>query len=450
MSAISKILEGHQSIPSKKKNGEAAVTLVDGPFEGLQISHSTATAQAGYITQEIVGAHLITHPHLDHISGFVVNTSAFGAKYPKTLAGLPYTIEAFKTHIFNNVIWPNLSDENGGVGLVTYMRLVEGGSSALGEGDAIGYIEVVRGLGIKSFSVSHGNCMENHRHRGSSLSISQQDPLPSPRGRALSTHSQLKSPARADSTVSLTPSELYREHDRVQQLRKDPDLVCVVDSSAYFIRDAATGREVLIFGDVEPDALSLSPRNHIVWAEAAPKIVDGKLKAIFIECSFDDSQKDNMLYGHLAPRWMIVEMKNLADAVRRVRDGPDGKKRKRNSGTTVPYRRNSKWPGGPVGDLSPSISPRTARHRHDFGNGSHNGSHNGKNETVEFEEDGDMYPPSPHPLKGLKVVIIHMKEKLNDGPLVGEIILKELTKHEEEAKTGCEFVISKVGEAMYF
>ena len=56
LSAISKILEGHKSIKSKMKNGEDAVTLIDGPFDGLQISYSTATAQAGYIAQEIVGA----------------------------------------------------------------------------------------------------------------------------------------------------------------------------------------------------------------------------------------------------------------------------------------------------------------------------------------------------------------------------------------------------------
>ena len=53
------------------------------------------------------------------------------------------------------------------------------------------------------------------------------------------------------------------------------------------------------------------------------------------------------------------------------------------------------------------------------------------------------------PLKGLKVVIIHMKEQLNDKPHVGEKILRELKAYEQQAQLGCEFVISSVGQAVY-
>lgn len=52
-----------------------------------------------------------------------------------------------------NVIWPNLSDENNGAGLVTYMRLVEGGSLAIGDGEGRGYIEVCEGLSVKTWSM---------------------------------------------------------------------------------------------------------------------------------------------------------------------------------------------------------------------------------------------------------------------------------------------------------
>ena len=44
-----------------------------------------------------------------------------------------------------------------------------------------------------------------------------------------------------------------------------------------------------------------------------------------------------------------------------------------------------------------------------------------------------LYQLGP-PLKGLKVVIIHVKDKLRDGPSAGETILKELLAHEEEAR----------------
>lgn len=84
------------------------------------------------------------------------------------------------------------------------------------------------------------------------------------------------------------------------------------DSTAFFVREEESGRELLFFGDVEPGAslsLSLSPSlaqrwqslttlcvqtdsisrrgfNLDIWKAAAPKIVDGVLSVIFLECSY--------------------------------------------------------------------------------------------------------------------------------------------------------------------
>jgi cAMP phosphodiesterase len=446
LAAIAKIIDGHKSEKSEndEKNG---VTLIDGPFEGLQIPHSSADANAAYITRTLVDTYLITHPHLDHISGFVVNTASLPGSRPKRLAGLPSTIEAFKHYIFNNVIWPNLSDENNGAGLVTYMRLVEGGSPALGDGDGKGYVEVCEGLSIKTWGVSHGHCIEKHSHRGSSVGLgstnSQLDA--SPHLRATSTsQSQVQPPSRSGSGTSFTGGDLRRvdSHERV----------CVYDSSAYFIRDIATGKEILIFGDVEPDAISLSPRNKHVWGEAAPKIASGQMGGIFIECSYDDSQSDDTLFGHMAPRFMVEELKSLANEVRKCKES---KKRKRegNSDTVSNTRRKSPWPVNP----SPQVSPRSGRTRQsiDF---EITQTHS-KNEVLE-EDEAELTMDQDHalpirnstelPLKGLKIVIIHMKDKLDDGPVIGDIILKQLKEYEAEARLGCQFIIAKVGEAMYF
>lgn len=80
------------------------------------------------------------------------------------------------------------------------------------------------------------------------------------------------------------------------------------DSSAtYFIRDSATGKELIIFGDVEPDSISSNPRNKRIWQQAAPKIVSGNLSGIFIECSYDDSRDEDMLFGHLSPRYLVCD-----------------------------------------------------------------------------------------------------------------------------------------------
>ena len=53
------------------------------------------------------------------------------------------------------------------------------------------------------------------------------------------------------------------------------------------------------------------------------------------------------------------------------------------------------------------------------------------------------------PLKDVRIVIIHVKEKLDSGPPSGDVILKQMLEFEEEAQLGCAFEISKVGQAVY-
>jgi len=68
------------------------------------------------------------------------------------------------------------------------------------------------------------------------------------------------------------------------------------------------------------DSISLSPRNFEVWAAAARKVFEGKLRAVFIECSFDNSQADACLYGHLNPRHLYEELTALAKQVILLRE----------------------------------------------------------------------------------------------------------------------------------
>jgi hypothetical protein len=77
------------------------VTLAAGPFQGLSLPYKLADANAMHITRYLVDTYLITHPHLDHMAGFVINTAGLPGVRPKRLAGLPSTISAFKNHIFN-------------------------------------------------------------------------------------------------------------------------------------------------------------------------------------------------------------------------------------------------------------------------------------------------------------------------------------------------------------
>lgn len=459
LSAITRLIE--EALPTPRPS--APYTLTSGPFKGLELPFLSPSANAGHVTRSLVDTYLITHPHLDHISAFVINTAGLPGARPKKLAALPSTIQAFKAHIFNNVIWPNLSDENNGVGLLTYMRLVEGGSPALGEGDGKGYIEVCDGLLVKTWSVSHGHCIEKHSHRGSSVSSA------SPRfgSHDASSHQTPRRDIHSMPTTQHTPKGhtlmSQNSFNSASPLGAEQDRVCVYDSSAYFIQDQTSHREVLIFGDVEPDSVSLSPRNLHIWQEAAPKIASGSLAAIFIECSYDDSQSNDRLFGHLKPVFIIEEMKSLAAEVEMARKmrSIETKKRKRTSVSDdgpAPRRHNSAQPGGMDDPVSPkSIKPSLKAGDLIPRSQDLPGTPHIATPTAEMslhDLDADVLPPpaaNPNkPLEGLKVVIIHVKEKLIDGPEPGDMILEQLLEYEESAQLGCEFVISKSGQSFYF
>ena len=489
------------------------LVLSTGPFADFELPHTTAKANAAHFVRNLITTYLITHPHLDHISGFVINTAGFQhTSRPKRLAGLPSTIDAFKTHIFNDIIWPNLSDEDGGVGLVSYMRLAEGGNLAIGEGEGRGYIEVCDGLAVKSWSVSHGKCMHNHQ------------PPKHGNGSGMTADAFGESVSRrASQNFAMTPTVVPNH------LPPPQPGYCVTDSSAFFLRDDHTGHEILIFGDVEPDSLSLQPRTAQVWSDAAPKIVNGLLKGILIECSYDESQSDETLFGHLAPRHVIEELAVLADKVTALRKGTgatgeDGEdfeeaknvftrsatntlKRKRmsiGSPSTVihddpiadgvsplPRRQSQQQPtpqqrsrrtssttrGGnkasrkkSAASPNPDPKPQHPLQNHTFDpiDGTDNGNGNGNtiptlSTTTSNLSTFPAQPSSPSaPLEGVKVIIIHVKDNLKDGPEVGSTILTQLKERErdlfndsdlgegtEGRGLGCEFVISKSGTSVW-
>lgn len=161
--------------------------MTAGPFKGLHLPAQSAEANAAHIFREIIGAVLITHPHLDHISGLAINTPILEAgSGPKPVAALPSVLSAIKNHMFNDIIWPNLSDEDGGAGLLTYQRLVEGGNTRFGSGESRGYVRACNGLLTKCLAVSHGRCKQRyhaesamHHRIGSAVFPSEQLMLPS-------------------------------------------------------------------------------------------------------------------------------------------------------------------------------------------------------------------------------------------------------------------------------
>lgn len=492
--------ESEMGTPFSEREAPMTITtLKEGAFAGLPFPHASARANALHVVREHISTYLITHPHLDHVSGFVINTAAFhNTSRPKRLAALPFTVNAIKTHIFNNIIWPNLTDEEGGVGLVTFQRLAEGGNIALGEGSGRGFIEVCDGLGVKGFRVSHGHCMRGpgHLHRGSnadlpetpglqrSLSAHHAAPIADGHeGRSLSFSLPTQS---APGTPGLISHDQGRRTSGAAPIHVDH---CVIDSTAYFIRTESTPttpkREILIFGDVEPDSLSLSPRTATIWAEAAPKIAAGILTGIFIEVSYTNAQGDAVLFGHLAPRHLLAELQTLAEMVRESRkeverekeEARKARKRKRTSqhldGSGLVERKAKLAHLGVDGSrlLKDGVTDDEGMTDHERGlTGTHTPNPHPANahatpastpaalslSAVSAEHNrAHLAAAFEAPLKGVKVVIIHVKDTLTDGPLMGEQIMKELVQGERDASEmgkglGCVFEISRSGGSYWF
>ncbi|KAI9886850.1 MAG: 3',5'-cyclic-nucleotide phosphodiesterase pde1 [Watsoniomyces obsoletus] len=363
------------AIPSSSSSAERSAVSHSNPFAGLNLPADNPRANAAYITRELVSTYLITHAHLDHIAGFVINTASFQhTARPKRLAAMEGTISAIKTHIFNDLIWPNLTDEEGGVGLVSFMRLVEGGDVAIGEGDGRGYIEVCDGLGVKSWSVSHGHRSNSTKRR--QMSHPHLFPLSHPHSPHLGPHAHPHSPH----LNSPHTHPLFHHHhhqyfghrgsaaggDPLSMSMQGGDIVekCAYDSTAYFIRDFATGSEVLIFGDVEPDQISSEPRTRLVWQEAAPKIARGLLKGVLIECSYDDSQSDETLFGHLAPRHLYRELRYLGECVRDVRRNEVRTDREGGGMINKKRKRRGESRGSTASGVDAEIRALSVRRRH--------------------------------------------------------------------------------------
>ena len=60
------------------------------------------------VLQEHVKAYFISHSHLDHLSGLVINSPEDSGK---PIYGNPHTINTFKEHYFINATWTNFANE---------------------------------------------------------------------------------------------------------------------------------------------------------------------------------------------------------------------------------------------------------------------------------------------------------------------------------------------------
>lgn len=198
---------------------------------GIQkaIENKTFVAKEATVLQDYIKAYFISHGHLDHLSGLIINSPADSKKNIYTI---PFVKNILLKQYFTNDVWANFSTEGAG---------------------AIGKYQI--------------NAFEPHK------------------------------------TFEIPETEFYAQLFELSHTKSHL-------SSAILINHQ--GKYLLYLGDTGADRVELSNNLDILWKNIAPLIINNTLKAILIEVSFPNSQKDNLLFGHLTPNLLNEELSKLA------------------------------------------------------------------------------------------------------------------------------------------
>ncbi len=117
-----------------------------GSFSDIEYPPDSDLSIEGFILRNKIKAYLLTHAHLDHISGLIINSPS---DTTKNILALPQTIEYLKKYIFNWKIWPNFGSEGEGLQISRYNYVV------LKPGQEIKIPD--KELFVTPFILSHGN-----------------------------------------------------------------------------------------------------------------------------------------------------------------------------------------------------------------------------------------------------------------------------------------------------
>ena len=177
-----------------------------------------------------IRGYLISHPHLDHLAGLIINSPDDTVK---NIYALPFCTEVLKEKYFSWKSWANFADDGEKPLLNKYHY------KTLTPGEAMPLERT--GMTVTAFQLSHSNPYK--------------------------------------STAFLLNSK-----------------------NAY----------LLYLGDTGADTTEHAGNLLQLWQYVVPLIKEKKLKAIFIEVSFDNAQPDKLLFGHLTPRLLLQEMTKLA------------------------------------------------------------------------------------------------------------------------------------------
>jgi 3',5'-cyclic-nucleotide phosphodiesterase len=124
--------------------------LAKGAFAKLPLDDGGELAPEGQVLRKNVKAYLITHAHLDHVAGLILNSTD---DTPKPILALPATLDVLREHVFNWQLWPNFTTEGTAPALSRYTLL------PLASGEA----KDVPGTSFRvtAYPLSHGGTSES-------------------------------------------------------------------------------------------------------------------------------------------------------------------------------------------------------------------------------------------------------------------------------------------------
>jgi 3',5'-cyclic-nucleotide phosphodiesterase len=79
-----------------------------------------------------------------------------------------------------------------------------------------------------------------------------------------------------------------------------------LESTAFVIEHQ--NNVFVYFGDTGPDEVEKQGKLLTVWQYLAKQMQTKTLRGIAIEVSFDNQRPDNLLFGHLTPKWLMSEL----------------------------------------------------------------------------------------------------------------------------------------------
>jgi cAMP phosphodiesterase len=123
-----------------------AGTLRFGILEAIKSNLFNPPVKADYILRRYIRAYLISHPHLDHVAGLIINSPDDTAK---NIYGLPFCLDVLRDNYFTWKSWANFADQGDTPALhkYHYAPLTPGLETPIANTT----------LGVRAFPLSHAN-----------------------------------------------------------------------------------------------------------------------------------------------------------------------------------------------------------------------------------------------------------------------------------------------------